>query len=62
MKKYYQPYKALKFSHYVMLYAAEIWMLKQYDEMTFEVFERKILRKNYGPTRVNISISSKSPK
>ena len=33
----------------VLLYGAETWTLTSSDEQTFGVFERKILRKIYGP-------------
>ena len=34
----------------VLLYGAEAWVMSQADETALGVFERKILRKIYGPT------------
>jgi hypothetical protein len=34
----------------VLLYGCETWAINRYNEEKIEIFERKVLRKIYGPT------------
>jgi hypothetical protein len=33
----------------VLIYGAETWVLSRADELCLRVFERKILKRNFGP-------------
>jgi hypothetical protein len=35
----------------VVIYACETWVLKEYIKTKLRVFERKVLRRIYGPTK-----------
>ena len=37
----------------VVTYACETWVLKENTKLKLQVFERKVLRKIYGPTKEN---------
>jgi len=39
----------------IKLYGSETWPLRKIDEHRFIVFERKILRKTYGPVKNEIT-------
>jgi len=39
----------------VLMYGAETWFLSKADELRLGVFERKILRRIYGPVCVEVT-------
>ena len=44
-----------KKEYLVLLYGSEIWSLTQREEHTLRVFENRVLRKIFGPTRDRVT-------